>query len=52
MKAIPPSGKAQAAYRALPLNKARDYGKVKTDILAQLEISEETYWQWFWASKT
>ncbi|KYO27710.1 hypothetical protein Y1Q_0005267 [Alligator mississippiensis] len=43
--------KAQAAYKALSREEARDYEPVKTAILYQLEISPESYQQAFRARK-
>ncbi|KYO19171.1 hypothetical protein Y1Q_0006526 [Alligator mississippiensis] len=36
-------GKAQAAYRPMPRDEARDYDAVKTAVLYQLEINPEHY---------
>ena len=39
------TGKAMAAYAALPPENAVVYEKVKEEILRRYEINEETYWQ-------
>ncbi|KYO39827.1 hypothetical protein Y1Q_0006705 [Alligator mississippiensis] len=44
-------GKAQAAYRALPRDEARDYEHVKQAILYRLEISPDHYRRLFHTKK-
>lgn len=44
-------GKAQAAYGSMMRQEARDYDKVKKEILCRLDINPETYHQAFRALK-